>query len=383
MISCAAFRFCGLIRHSHPDSTFVNIVMTTFKIKFGASVFLLPFLAFATLAFASKSVQCAPALGAPRVIKTFALSEEVDAFVPSPKRDEVAVLNKSGKLRQISLLQSTTGKKIWSQSIPDNRTYSISFSSDARLLAVAGVQVGADMRERGSWVTNRGSIRLFHAQSGRLVRTLTILRRGLVHSLALSPRAPVLAVGGHSWIDFWNYETGKMLGTVKATGEVTSLDFSPDGRMLASAALWSGPTLWNVATRRRIVDLPYQGGQTFGVAFSPDGKSLALAGNSFTSLYNVGNRKLRWKKEKNYGFQPSYRSPAGSLHVLSGQRFVAVSGSVSALLDFKTGTEKYKIEGTTQLKPGKAGQLWGMQMRWDEEMQSDAPPSLVVWPKPQ
>lgn len=352
--------------------------MPTFKMKCSRFALLMPLWVITTLAITPRCVKCAPIAGTPRVIKTFVPKSEIYAFMPSPKSESVAVLSGSGESQQLSLLTSISGAEIWSQPIPDNTTRALDFSHDGQLLVVAGVQVGRGMGERRSYVTNRGSIRLFESQSGRLIRTLTVSRPGYIQSLALSPRATILAVGGNSWIEFWNYATGKVLGSVPVRGEATSLDFSPDGKVLASAALWSGPTLWNVGTRRRISDLPYQGSQTLGVAFSPDSQSLALAGSAFTTLYKVKNLKLLWKNETLYGFHPSYRRPSGSLHISPDQRFVAVSGHTGALLDVKTGMEKYRFKDTAHLKFGTTGRIWGLQAQWDETT-AYRPPSIVMW----
>ena len=59
--------------------------------------------------------------------------------------------------------------------------------------------------------------------------------------------------------------------------------FSPDGKLLASAAI-DGVQLWDLVTGQP-VGLPRLVGNlgVFGVAFSPDGKLLASAGNGGTA----------------------------------------------------------------------------------------------------
>ena len=79
--------------------------------------------------------------------------------------------------------------------------------------------------------------------------------------------------------------------------------FSPNGKLLASAATDGHVRLWKPATGRQVgKPLPADGGQgigTAGVAFSPDGKLLASAGNDgFIRLWNPATGSLVGKPRK-------------------------------------------------------------------------------------
>jgi WD40 repeat protein len=63
--------------------------------------------------------------------------------------------------------------------------------------------------------------------------------------------------------------------------------FSPDGRLLATAARET--RIWEVATGRVLIDLP--GGSTDHAAFSPDGRRLAVALPDRLAVWDVGLRK--------------------------------------------------------------------------------------------
>jgi WD40 repeat protein len=65
---------------------------------------------------------------------------------------------------------------------------------------------------------------------------------------------------------------------------VESVDFSPDGKTLASAGHDKTILLWDVARRSRLATLHAHADIVQTVTFSPDGKSLASAGYEHTIL---------------------------------------------------------------------------------------------------
>jgi WD40 repeat protein/transcriptional regulator with XRE-family HTH domain len=161
------------------------------------------------------------------------------------------------------------------------------FSPDGKVLAT----IGADR-----------NVILWDVASGELVRTLTghtqdkpgtvPALRGVI-AAAFSPRCasassampggcPLAAVGMDGQLIVWDALTGQKLLTYQdAIGGLRSVAFSPDGKLLAvgNTGEFSNPvgatTILDAATGAVIRTLPGFLGWTWGVAFSPDGKRLA------------------------------------------------------------------------------------------------------------
>jgi WD40 repeat protein/tRNA A-37 threonylcarbamoyl transferase component Bud32 len=95
------------------------------------------------------------------------------------------------------------------------------------------------------------------------------------HPGAFSPDARLIAVGlKERGIALWDARQLVPPGAplLETGGEVKSLSFSPDRRRLAAASADGAVTLWDVRSRARLRKLSGE-----GVAFSPDGKTLAVS----------------------------------------------------------------------------------------------------------
>src|SRR5260370_13082257 len=107
------------------------------------------------------------------------------------------------------------------------------------------------------------------------------------HAVAFSPDERLLASGRPApnyMVRLWDVETGQERGTLREhTWGIQGLAFSPNGRSLASASSDSSVRLWDPETVAAIKTPPmHHVGPATGVAFSPDGLYLASAGHDQT-----------------------------------------------------------------------------------------------------
>lgn len=115
------------------------------------------------------------------------------------------------------------------------------------------------------------------------------------------PAIPKTAVGGPSENNRSAAVT-QAIALGSASGPVTSVAFSPDGRLLAAAGGVPGQfgeiRLWDVRSRRLVRTLRGHEDAIYGVAFSPDGRTLAAGSyDRLVSLWSVQGGAPRMLKD--------------------------------------------------------------------------------------
>jgi WD40 repeat protein len=144
--------------------------------------------------------------------------------------------------------------------------YALAFSADGALLGTAG-----DDR----------TVRLWDATSGKSLQTFEGHRRRVL-AIAFHPKGRLLAsAGDDDCIKLWDPATGKRLHEDLAghNDSIYALAFSPDGRQLASASRDKTMKIWDMETRAEVRTLAGHGGPVRAVAWSPKGGVLASGGS--------------------------------------------------------------------------------------------------------
>lgn len=244
----------------------------------------------------------------------------------------------------------------------------IVFSSDGTQLAVA--------TSIGVWI--------YDAQTGKEISLIKVNFRSprTIHRVAFSPDGKVLATG--NWvlggkIELWDVQTGEKMTTLKENiGRVYTLEFSPDGKMLSCGSWYRDVKfhMWEVNSGREVAS--FTGNQESYSAFvmSPGAHLIASAGEGKIFLWDVSTGTLRHTLNfpTNYAWGLAF-SPDNKTLVSSGRNII--------LWDTETGTQLPKLKEHNRTAraliyspDGKilaGGDFGGEIILWDIESQNQKP----------
>jgi len=130
-----------------------------------------------------------------------------------------------------------------------------------------------------------------------------------ISAVEFSPAGDLLASGGFDGkVKFWDWKSRLPAGELDLGSRVISLAFSPDGRWLAVSSNGRNCRLWDVATRHEIAEFDVRAGADeiyAAVAFSPKGDVIAIAASD--STIQIFNLLTRAKVATLYGHKSPVR----------------------------------------------------------------------------
>jgi WD40 repeat protein len=143
----------------------------------------------------------------------------------------------------------------------------------------------------------------------------------LVYSLSFHPdsgapaeRVVLATASFDSTVKLWDFAEGKELRTLSGhTGPVYGVAFAPDGNTLASCSEDKTIRFWDPAAGKEVKSLGSHGGTVYSVAFATDGKLLASAGaDGLVKVWDVpGQKELKALKGHEGAVSAVLFTPAG------------------------------------------------------------------------
>jgi WD40 repeat protein len=141
-------------------------------------------------------------------------------------------------------------------------------------------------------------VTVWDADKGRARSSCKAQTAQIVVSLAFARGGAILAGGGasdrHVWL--WNPATGEEICALRGHDfPVVALSFSLDGRLLASGDCCGAVRLWDVTAKKLRANLMASEDnflKAVAVAFSSDGKTLAVAVDRTVQLWDVTTERL-------------------------------------------------------------------------------------------
>ena len=202
-----------------------------------------------------------------RLLKTLSLDTTISIAAFSQNGQLVATADRTN---------TTSGKsaiKVWETddghfrfATDDYPVYALAFNSEGSLLAAAG----------------RDGVRLFRTTDGRLIRTFS---GNQLCAVAFDSLDKTLASGSaEGEVHMWHVTGTNLLHTFTVNKQVTSVAFSPDGRLLVAGTAASPQgknpiVIWRLSDRKESTSLDGHDNGVLSLAFDSKGQTLVSSGS--------------------------------------------------------------------------------------------------------
>jgi WD40 repeat protein len=169
----------------------------------------------------------------------------------------------------------------------------LAFSPDGKTLASGSYRF--DEREH----RREGEVRLWDLTAGKLRREF-VGHTDPIQAIAFSRDGKVLATGGGDYsVKLWDTEGKELASFGPLTDTVNRVAFSPNGKRLAAAGSYEA-WLWDVAGRKQLSSFRHHA-NGYPAAFSLDLKTLAAPCHQDMDLWDLSSGKLRLTLPDHHG----------------------------------------------------------------------------------
>jgi WD40 repeat protein len=190
----------------------------------------------------------------------------IETLTFSPTGNLLATAQQDGT---VTLWDPVSGRTVRTLTAGSQPVYGVAFSPDAKILITAA---------------GDGSVTFWSAVNGRRVRSVRAGRT--VNAVAVNRSGTLLAVAARSRVVLYGMRSGRVERVLEANaGQVQTVAFSPDGRMLAAGTVGDSNyppavPIWDTTSGRllKLIGAPNAVTAINAVAFSPDGDTLASGG---------------------------------------------------------------------------------------------------------
>lgn len=175
----------------------------------------------------------------------------------SPDGKEIASCGDDGT---VQVWNARTGQHIWQAQV-SRYAFAVAWSPDGRRIAGAG---------------SDATVVMLDAASGRKLATFSG-PSGSIEGLAWSPDGKEIASGSQgNTVTVWNAQTGAAVLTYTGHSDsVARVAWSPDGTRIASASYDGTVQVWDAQTGKTLLTYKGHGAPVWSVAWSPDGTRIA------------------------------------------------------------------------------------------------------------
>lgn len=266
-----------------------------------------------------------------------------------------------------------------------NAVYSVAFSPDGTLLASGSP--GKPKNPGSTDDTRINTIKVWELASGKELEPPFNGHGKWVNCVAFSPDGRTLASGSDDGtVKLWDVASRKELIELEAhSNRVLSVTFSRDGKMLTGSCDDGTIKLWDVASRKELTTFKGHSDIIYSVAFSPDGKTLASGSDDSTvKLWDVAALNELYAPFQAHSDMVSSMafSPNGDMLATSSSKDEAiklwnvVSHEAAAPLSGKAGTV-YSVAFSPDGKTLASAHGSNLIKLWD--VASGKPPVLFKW----